>query len=399
MKEFDDFDMERDMEESGIDINLSEIFSLCWKKRLKIVRITVCFFLFGVFLAFALPSKYKSTCVFVPQFNQSLMSKYSSLASMMGVEMDLSSTSDAQVSPKVYPLILNHPGLQLELMHTKFHFEKADEPIDLYEYYTDGKYQKFNLIRFIMKYTVGLPGIVVNAIKGPDDDELQFMPVSDDPGTATDADDGSSITAALRSAEIYRMTKKEFSVAKAMLSNLDLDVDAKKGYLTLTATMPEPVASAEFCEAAYLALKKYVGDFKRRKSQSNLAYIDEQVAEAYDKYVATQEACAKVMDSHLGNLTASAKMERIRKEGDYKLASQMYSELSRQQVSARIKLEESTVAFTELAPAEIPVKRSSPKRTMTVIGWTFLGFIAACGWELWSEKRRKDSEPEQVESV
>lgn len=398
MKEFDDFDMDRETEDSGIDINLSEIFSLFWKKRLKIVKIAACFFLFGIFLAFALPSEYKSTCVFVPQFNQSLMSKYSSLASMMGVEMDLSSTSDAQVSPKVYPLILNHPGLQLELMHTKFHFEKADEPIDLYDYYTDKKYQKFNLIGFIMKYTVGLPGLAINAIKGSEDDEIQ-LPVSDGSGTDLGADDENSITAALRSVEIYRMTKKEFNVAKAMLRNLDLDVDAKKGYLTLTATMPEPVASAEFCEAAYLALKKYVGDFKRRKSQTNLAYIDAQVAEAYDKYVATQEACAKVMDSNLGNLTASAKMERIRKEGDYKLASQMYSELSRQQVSARIKLEESTVAFTELAPAEIPVKRSSPKRMATVIGWTFLGLIAACGWELWSEKRRKNSEPEQVESV
>ncbi len=378
MNNFDEF---YDSDDSRSEIDIAGIISGLWAQRRKILKITGIFAAVGVFLALTLPPKFKASCVFVPQFSHGFGSKYASLASMAGLDMDLISSSESQINPKVYPMILEHPGFLLDLMHTPMNFEKADHQIDFYEYSTDKQYRKFNLIAFISKYTIGLPRLVLNAVIP--EKEVMKIPVSEP------SENGETVT------HVYQMTKEEDDVAKALVGSIKLDVDAKKGCLTLTVTMPEAVASAQMCEAAYLTLKKYVGEFRRRKAADNLRYIDSQVEEAYQRYIEKQEQCARVMDSNMGSLTASAKMERIRKESEYNLANQMYGELARQQVSARIKLEESTVAFSEIAPAEVPLKRSSPKRVATVVGWAFLGFCAACAYVYFSGKRR-DSESEKV---
>ena len=384
MKENDGFDYLED-DEGDVKIDFGQLFRDCKENRKRIIKITLAFFLFGVFIAFASPESYTSRCVFVPQFSQGLGSRFSSLASMASLDMDLLSTSESNINPKVYPGILEHPGFQLDLMHTKMHFEKADEPIELYDYVTEREYQKFNLLGTVKHYTIGLPGILKDALL-PKTEVMQF---TDSSSVLSAVEDESGMTAELRGARIYRMTEKEANVAKYILSSLDLDVNARKGLLTLTAKMPEANASAELCEAAFLGIKKYIGDFKRRKASDNLKFLDRQVEEAYEVYIRKQEECAKVMDSNMGHLTASAKIERIRKEADYRLANQMYLELLKQQVTARVKMEESTVAFTELSPAEIPLRRSSPRRTLLICGWTFFGALVSCAYVCYKSSRKR----------
>ena len=384
MKKYDDFD-DFDDEDGIVRLDLARLLRNCLNGRKTIYKITLAFFLFGVFIAFASPKKYTAQCVFVPQFSQGLNSRFSSLASMAGLDMDLLSSSESNINPKVYPSILEHPGFQLELMYTKMHFEKADEPIDLYDYFTDSKYQKFNLLGKITHYTIGLPGIIKDAIL-PKTEVKQF---TDSPVTELDANDKEyGLTSELRKARVYRMTEKEHNVAGAILASLKLDVDAKKGLLTLTASMPEATASAELCEAAFLGIKKYIGDFKRRTVSDKVMFLNRQVDEAHNIYIRKQEECAKVLDSNMGRLTASAKRERIRKESEYKLASQMYSELLKQQVTAKVKMDESTVAFTELSPAEVPLRCTSPKKMLIIFGWTFFGLLISCAYVCFKASRK-----------
>ena len=388
MKERDDFDEFDD--EGGIEnINFGQLFRDCIEGKKKIIKITLAFFLVGVFIAFASPKKYTAQCVFVPQFSQGLGAKFSSLASMAGLDMDLASSSESNINPKVYPSILAHPGFQLDLMHTKMHFEKADHPIELYEYFTEGDYQKFNLLGTIKHYTLGLPGILKDALL-PKSEVMEF---SNDSNCSAGNESDGGMTSELRKAKIYRMSEKEHNVSKAILGSLDLKVDAKKGMLTLTASMPEANASAELCEAAFLGIKKYIGDFKRRKVADNVKFLDRQVDEVHDVYIKKQEEWAKLMDSNMGHLTASAKTERIRKEAEYKLASQIYSELLRQQLTAKVKMEESTVAFTELSSPEVPLHPKSPKKVFIIVMWTMMGALISCSLVCYkASKARKNVE-------
>ena len=150
--------------------------------------------------------------------------------------------------------------------------------------------------------------------------------------------------------------------------------------------MPEAQASAELCQAAYILLQEYIRDFKKDKSEDNLSFISAELAEARKGYEQTQESLARFVDSNFGIDKATAKVRKIRLESDYDLAKQMYSELSKQELSAKVKVNENTVAFTELAPPSVPLKRTSPKRAFTLVVWTVLGGLFACAYVIGKDK-------------
>ena len=152
-------------------------------------------------------------------------------------------------------------------------------------------------------------------------------------------------------------------------------MDSKKGYLTLTTKLPEAIASAELCEAVYQLIQKYVSEFKKAKSQANLEFIQEQLADAKRTYERRQEQLARFKDSNKGSFTARASIEEERLKAECSLAQQLYSELAKSEQTARLKVAENTVTYTELSPVSVPLKRYSPKRMMTVTIWTLFGLF------------------------
>ncbi len=349
-----------------IDINLVDSFSTLWRRRGRILLITGIFFLLGIFVAIFAPERFRSQCVFVPQVSQGLSGRYASLASLAGISLDLANSNDGQINPRVYPFILKHSGFQKELMYTEIHFAKAEQPITLYDYFTNDEYHKFNLFETVGKYTIGLPRIIAhNMAPKPTDVESQIATMlggGETPSTLP----------------VYSLTKKEYEVARIINRCLKLEVDSKKGYLTLTAKLPEAVASAELCEAAYTLIQKYVSEFKKAKSQANLTFIQSQLKDAKRDYERKQEQLARFMDSNKGSYTAKAEVERTRLKAECELAQQLYSELAKNELTSKMKVEENTVTYTELSPVSIPLKRYSPKRFRTVLIWTFVGFLFGC---------------------
>ena len=71
-------------------------------------------------------------------------------------------------------------------------------------------------------------------------------------------------------------------------------------------------------------------------------------------------------------------MERTRLKAECELAQQLYSELAKNELTSKMKVEENTVTYTELSPVSIPLKRYSPKRVRTVLIWTLVGFLFGC---------------------
>ena len=362
--------------EEGIDI--IELLRKFWDKKILILKITLVFFVLGVLVALFSPKQYTAQCVFVPQIGSgtSSASRFAGLAAMAGISLNMNS-SDATINPTVYPHLLENMDLQRELMHTKIHFEGYDEPIDLYEYCTDKKYRKFNLIGAIKKYTIGLPGTILGAIKGDD---------ADKPAKALPAQ-------AEGDAPIKAFTVKEERVAEMLGKNISLAVDNKQGYLTLTVNMSEALAATELCNSVYALLKKYVSNYKTVKAESDLQFVEDQCAAAKKDYEEKQSRYAGYVDSHRGTASASAKVEEDRLQADMQLSQQLYSELAKNVLTSRIKVKEETVSFSELSPAQVPNKRTKPKRATTVVIWTFLGVCAGCGWvflqDWWAENKKR----------
>lgn len=341
------------------EIDIIELIKRLWSKRRFVTIITLVFMGVGLFVALFSPKEFSADCVIVPQISQKGGGgSLSSLAAMAGINIGDMSGTEA-LSPKIYPTILKNVNFQKELMYTKIKFERWDEPVTLYDYYTDKKYATFNLFSFIKRYTIGLPGVIRQAIFGKEEDK---EPVISGSGYG-----------------LLSMTMKEAQCAQILSNKISITINDKDGYITLSATMPEAMASAQVAEGVFSLLQKYLTEFKIEKAKSNFDYVKGRYEEAKREYEAKQIEYAEYQDANrmLNSKVAAVKEEQLK--GEYNLANTLYNELSKQLLQANLKVKEDTPILTQVKPIVVPDKKSKPNRPMILVMFTFLGAILGCG--------------------
>jgi len=337
------------------EIDLLELAKVVWNGRKTILKFTLLAGLLGVIIALFSPKVYTSTTTMVPQTSKSSgnLGGLSSLAAMAGFDIDPTKSSDA-LSPMVYPQIISSGPFQLELMNTPFTFSEVNHPVSIYEYYNE--IARPGMLSLISKYTIGLPGVIISAIKGDSENKI----TSEEKGP------------------IY-FSKKQEKVRKMMEERISLEVDSKQGFLTLQASFHEALLSAQVADQARELLQKYITRFKIEKAEDQLTFIEGRFQEKKKEYEKTQERLARYHDQNRNITGAMARTDEERLQGEYSIALNVFNELAKQLEQAKIKVKEETPVFSVLEPAMVPNERSKPKRGMIVVIWLFLGGIAGTG--------------------
>ena len=355
-----------------LEAEIMSLVSKVWGKRKFIVIATCCFFVLGILVALAMPRKYTAIRVFITQSNTSgRAGGLSSLASLAGINLG-DELQDGPMSPLVYPYILSNVEFQKDLMMTPVNFKGIEEAVPLFDYYTDPKYDKHPFLSKIGKYTIRLPFTILSKIRGDEEHEDDSLSEGNTTGV-----------------HIASMTRKEVEVAKKLKDRVSLVIDKKDGYITISSTMPEPLAAAQLNEALFSLLRKYVSEFKVNKSQLYLDYIQMEHDQAKLEYQNLQDQYAKFRDANRGMKTAVAEVEAERLASEVALAQQLYTSLANNLLAAKVKVKEENVVFTDISPVTVPDKPVNPKKK-TVLTWTFLGFLFACVWaviEEWTKKQ------------
>ena len=365
------------------EIDLIDLIRKLWLERMFILKVTGVFILLGLLTALTGSKEYTASCQFVPQTSKNANnSSMARLASLAGINMGSLASGEQLLSPLVYPNVLNSIAFKRDLLQTQIRINGEEEPITLLTYLSDKKYRKFSLTGTILKYTVGLPGLIVHAIKGePEEQE-------------TIADESFVV-----------LTKEEYTAVRALESVIGIEVEEKKGYIALSAQMPEPYAAAQVAESALELLQKYITEFKVDKVQSNLEFIQERYDELKKEYEEIQEQRAAYKDANQGISTSRARTNLEKLDNQYNLAYSIYSEMATQLEQAKIQVKETTPILTVIDPVSMPIKPSKPRKMMILVGFTFLGGVAACGYvliaptlrEAFASARRKDGEEPQPE--
>lgn len=356
------------------EIDLIVLAKTAWSGRRTIIKTTLLFTVLGVFIAIFTPNQYSVTATLVPQASSgSKLGGLSSLAAMAGFNMDLGTT--AELSPAIYPKIVQSVPFKLELLQTKLNFKDIDHPISLFEYYSDEEYQSFNLLESVMKYTFGLPGVIIKAIKGEQEETI--------------LDDKQS--------KVIALSKDEYEILKDFSETVFLNADVKEGTLTLTAIMPEALAAAQLGQSALTMLQSYITKYKIEKAQEQLDFIQERFEVKKAEFEQAQLNLAKFRDRNKFMSTAIAKTEEERLQSEYQITFSVYNELAKQLETAKIQVKEETPVLTVIEPITIPNEKSEPRRSMIVFIWVFLGGIIGIGWLFGKEyyvevnKKRKES--------
>lgn len=346
----------QDSQETEID--LIEVIRKLWKNRKLILRVTLVFIFLGLLVAIFSAKEYTAGCTMVPQSSEKKMSGgLSGLAAMAGINLgDLG--GGEIMSPKMYPKILESIPFQKELMKTVLKFEEYDQPVQLYDFYTDEKYRKHSIGGVILKYTIGLPGVILKAIRGEQPDTVM----------------GDALAGGLQT-----LTEKEKRCMDALKKNVNLNINEKDGYVQLTVNMPEPLAAAQLAEKVQIMLQRYITEFKIEKVQSNLDFVQERYDEAKRSFEQIQQERAIFLDANKNIKSARAQTESEMLETRYNLALSVYSELAKQLEQAKIQVKETTPILTIIDPVTIPWERSKPKRGLILVLFTFLGGFAGIG--------------------
>lgn len=346
----------QEVEENEID--LIELVRRFWEKRKFIVKVTAIFLCLGLLIAIFTPEEYTAQCVVVPQTGESgVSSSLSGLASLAGFSLG-SMGSAEELSPMVYSNVMNNINLQKEMINTEIYFDRWGRKLTLLDYFTNEEYQRTSVLGVVKKYTIGLPWLILSAIRGEGEEE-----------TAMTGEDG----------QIAMLTKDEDDCIKALKERTTLTVNDKDGYVNISATMPEPLAAAALAEIYMNLLQKYVSEFKIEKAKADYNFINQRYLEAREEYSKKQEEYARFRDANRIITTAVAATREEQIKNDYDLAYSLYSELSRQLIQAEIKVKENTPIFTVVEPVIVPRERSKPKRMMTLVAFGFLGGVLSCG--------------------
>lgn len=344
------------------EIDLVELARKLWINRGLIIKVTALFFVLGLLVAIFSAKVYVATCDFVPQTSGSSgSSKMSSLAALAGI--NLNQMQDVKtLSPYVYEKILGSTTFGKELMQTELDYEKADRPVSFFEYNTSEEFNKPSVGSYVMKYTVGLPFVVLDAIRG-EKPEPDYGDLAGGDGVA----------------RIETLSKDEFNCLKALHESLVLSLDDKNGYITLSASMSEPLAAAQLAQAALTLLQRYITEFKIEKVQSNLDFVQERYDEAKSNFEEVQARRAKFRDANQNTIRYSARTEQEKLDAEYSLAMNLYGELATQLEQAKINVKETTPILTVVNPVTVPYQKSKPKRSMIIVGFTFLGIVLGAG--------------------
>lgn len=337
-------------EEEEDSMDLIALAKTVWSGRKTLLISMFIGAVLGLFVAISMPKEYTATSIMVPQTG-SKGSQLGGLAALAGIS--LNTEQGAEMSPILYPKIVNSIPFKLELMKAKINFSDIDQPISLFDYYT--KYQKTSVLGAVKRYTIGLPGVIIGALRGKQKEWVLPKSINNQP---------------------LSLSKDQYAVKKALDVITSLAVDAKEGFLTLTVNMPEALAAAQVAQVAQDLLQRYITEFKIEKAQADLEFIQGRYNVAKAEAERYQVSVA-VNTDRIKNLTSTLpQVGNARTQIQYTIANSVFQDLAKQLEQAKIQVKKDTPVFTIVEPVVVPSERSKPNRPMILIIWIFLsGFL------------------------
>jgi len=334
------------------EIDLIEVFRSIWTGRKTIIKYAIIFAILGLAVAILSPKKYTVSTTMVPQQDNSLSSKLgglSSLASMAGIDMSTLNSSQT-LSPLIYPNIVKSLSYQLDLLNTSFKCPEVDHPVSLFQYYN--YYRKRGVLETIIKYSFGLPGLILKNLKGND---VQF---------------NDSIKK-----QFIALTHEQDEALDKLEEDIMIGLSKKEGYLTLSATYGDPFLAAQVAQKAQSLLQDYITKYKIEQASDQLKFIQNRYNDKKAEFESAQRRLALFRDQNNNLSTATAKNEDDKLQSEYNIAFTVYMELAKQLEQAQIQVKDNTPILTVIDPVSIPNKKSAPNRPLIFIIWIFLGGI------------------------
>ncbi len=329
-------------------IDLLEVFKKLFNHKASIFKIVFVFMIVGVIISFLVPKKYTASSTFVPMLSsESKASGLSGLASLAGISIDGSMGSN-DIAPTLYPEIIASVPFKRSLAEVKIPYEK--KLVTLKEY---SLLREPDLIGTLKKYTIGLPGLVLKYL----------MP-----------EDSIKINSGVNTNQLIIVSKSDFELYKNFDELISINVDLKEGFIELNVTFDDPVRTAIIAQKAQEILQLKVIELKVKHAKEVLQYTEEQFVQKKRSLYAAQDRLNNFKDNAIFYNTTNYQTQVTRLESEYTNANLVFLEIAKQVEQAKLQVSKDTPIFSVLKPVVVPNEKSSPKKFLIIIIWSFLGF-------------------------
>jgi LPS O-antigen subunit length determinant protein (WzzB/FepE family) len=331
------------------EIDLIALVKTLWEGRNTIIKVTLAFMVIGLFVALSTPAQYTSSIVVKPILSDSkskLGGSLGGLAAMAGISLG-GSNSSSELHPTLYPQIVESYSFQKALMQTKLHIAGVEGEMTYEDYFL--KHRKPSFLQNIKKYTLGFPGLVISSLKskpaGVDSYRHDLIEMSDD----------------------------DLRLIGQLSEQIAININEKGGYVSLSATMPEGIASTQLVLQAQSLLQDAIIAHKAKKATEDLTFIEERYTEKKEEFNKAQQKLALYRDANRNVNSAIAQTEVQRLESEFALAFAVYSELAKQVETQKIQVKEDTPVFAILQEAVVPLNKAQRSKLLVISIWTILG--------------------------
>lgn len=347
------------MEENNkkrINIDAFKLLTIVWNDRKKMAIYCGVAAIFAIIVAFSIPRIYKSSVMLAPESSgSSLVSNISSLASMVGMDINLGENNDA-IFPEIYPDLMQSTKFLVGLFDVPVVSKDGEIKTTYYNYIKEKQktpwwdYPKELLISFI------------KSLKKKDN------------ATGNGKLDPTMLS------------KDDYDIVQSISSNIDCKVDKKTSVISITITDQDALIAKTIADSVKSKLQDFITDYRTNKARNDLAYMEQLCKEAEADYIKARHNYATYSDNYLGLVRESYKVKQEELENEMELRYNIYTQVIQQLQISKAKVQERTPAFTEIQPAIVPVKHSNTPKIVILIAFLMLGFIVRLLVLIWKNK-------------
>ena len=319
---------------SDDEIDVIDLIKKLYKSRKLVLYIASTFVIIGIAISLLLPIKFNSTTIFFPQSQQTSSSSLSGVASLVGINLG-SGSYGSEIPPSMYPQIIES---------TKFKRILLNKVID--------KKKNLTLENFIVEYYSIEQDVEQN--------------ISD-----------------------LGMTSSEEVFFKILTEIVNVSVNQQDGFISISCEMPNAEYSAKIAKFSREILQNIIIENKIETARQNLIFSEGQLIEKKKEFDEIYSKLAFFSDSNLNSVNSFVLNEKNKLESEFQIISAVVEEISRQVEQAKLQLKKDTPVFSTIQEAIIPIEKSSPKRTLIVIIFGFVGIAFSCITVLTRESLKK----------
>ena len=336
-------------------IDLVALVKSIWTERRFVLKVSLGFAVLGLLVGFLTPKTFTATSTFVPQTaGEKPSGSLSGLAALAGVDLSAGS-SGSDIPATLYPKVLASVPFKQEILSTSIVFES--DTLTFKQYLLN---QSLGVLSSIKKYTIGLPGLLLTSLREPD---LVMQAPK----------------------ELIELSEEDFELIKLLEGIILAEANEKEGYVSLSVIDGDPYVAAQIAKATELALQQRIIEYKIENARSLYEFTSEQFNAKQKEFYALQDELAEFTDRNRNISSAQFQNQKQRLEAQYSIVNAVYTELAKQKEQAAIQVSKDTPIFSVIDPVVVPKEKTSPKRGLLLVIYTFLGVVLSIGYVLVKE--------------